>query len=103
MNIFDKLETVIKENNLTYSELNKKVHDIEVKNPDMETEELKHALHTRWQFIHNYATEISDIILANPLELSKIDLSVFDLVPYTVWKKMPLKSYLIINKLSKAN
>ena len=63
--------------------------------------ELKHQ---RWQLIHDYATAVSDFLLMNfllmnMLELEKNDLTALNLVPYTVWKKVPEKTIIIIDAI----
>ena len=85
--MYAKLTKLIKENNELYNKINLEVHDAETNKADENTiNELKHQ---RWQLIHDYATAVSDFLLMNMLELEKNNLTALDLVPYTVWKKVP--------------
>ncbi len=99
--MYTKLTKLIKENNELYNKINLDVHDAETSNADENTiNELKHQ---RWQLIHDYATAVSDFLLMNMLELEKNDLTALDLVPYTVWKKVPEKTIIIIDALHNMN
>ena len=56
--LYKELETLIKENNETYFKLNNLVYEEEQKlSENFESSKLKFQ---RWQFIHNYAEEISN-------------------------------------------
>ena len=95
--MYAKLTKLIKENNELYNKINIEVHDAETNKEDENTiNELKHQ---RWQLIHDYATAVSDFLLMNMLELEKNDLTALDLVPYTVWKKVPEKTIIIIDAI----
>ena len=95
--MYAKLTKLIKENNELYNKINLEVHDAETNKEDENTiNELKHQ---RWQLIHDYATAVSDFLLMNMLELEKNDLMALDLVPYTVWKKVPEKTIIIIDAI----
>ena len=95
--MYAKLTKLIKENNELYNKINLEVHDAETNKADENTiNELKHQ---RWQLIHDYATAVSDFLLMNMLELEKNDLTALDLVPYTVWKKVPEKTIIIIDAI----
>lgn len=97
--MYTKLTKLIKENNELYNKINLEVHDAETNKEDENTiNELKHQ---RWQLIHDYATAVSDFLLMNMLELEKNDLTALDLVPYTVWKKVPEKTIIIIDAIHK--
>lgn len=97
--MYAKLTKLIKENNELYNKINLEVHDAETNKEDENTiNELKHQ---RWQLIHDYATSISNFLLMNMLELEKNDLTALDLVPYTVWKKVPEKTIIIIDAIHK--
>ena len=111
---FSKLTKLIKENNELYNKINLEVHDAETNKEDENTiDELKHQRwqlihdyatinelkHQRCQLIHDYATAVSDFLLMNMLELEKNDLTALDLVPYTVWKKVPEKTIIIIDAI----
>ena len=95
--MYAKLTKLIKENNELYNKINLEVHDAETNKEDENTiNELKHQ---RWQLIHDYTTAVSDFLLMNMLELEKNDLTALDLVPYTVWKKVPEKTIIIIDAI----
>ena len=95
--MYATLTKLIKENNELYNKINLEVHDAETNKEDENTiNELKHQ---RWQLIHDYATAVSDFLLMNMLELEKNDLTALDLVPYTVWKKVPEKTIIIIDAI----
>ena len=95
--MYAKLTKLIKENNELYNKINLEVHDAETNKADENTiNELKHQ---RWQLIHDYATAVSDFLLMNMLELEKNDLTALDLVPYTVWKKVPEKTIILIDAI----
>ena len=95
--MYVKLTKLIKENNELYNKINLEVHDAETNKEDENTiNELKHQ---RWQLIHDYATAVSDFLLMNMLELEKNDLTALDLVPYTVWTKVPEKTIIIIDAI----
>ena len=95
--MYAKLTKLIKENNELYNKINLEVHDAETNKEDENTiNELKHQ---RLQLIHDYATAVSDFLLMNMLELEKNDLTALDLVPYTVWKKVPEKTIIIIDAI----
>ena len=95
--MYAKLTKLIKENNELYNKINLEVQDAETNKEDENTiNELKHQ---RWQLIHDYATAVSDFLLMNMLELEKNDLTALDLVPYTVWKKVPEKTIIIIDAI----
>ena len=95
--MYAKLTKLIKENNELYNKINLEVHDAETNKEDENTiNELKHQ---RWQLIHDYATAVSDFLLMNMRELEKNDLTALDLVPYTVWKKVPEKTIIIIDAI----
>lgn len=95
--MYAKLTKLIKENNELYNKINLEVHDAETNKEDENIiNELKHQ---RWQLIHDYATAVSDFLLMNMLELEKNDLTALDLVPYTVWKKVPEKTIIIIDAI----
>ena len=97
--MYAKLTKLIKENNELYNKINLEVHDAETNKADENTiNELKHQ---RWQLIHDYATAVSDFLLMNMLELEKNNLTALDLVPYTVWKKVPEKTIIIIDAIHK--
>lgn len=63
-------------------------------------EELKKVRFQKWQFIHDYATELSDLILHNVDKIAKKDLPPLDLVPYTVWMRIPAKTRIIVDRIN---
>ena len=95
--MYAKLTKLIKENNELYNKINLEVHDAETNKEDENT--INELTHQRWQLIHDYATAVSDFLLMNMLELEKNDLTALDLVPYTVWKKVPEKTIIIIDAI----
>lgn len=93
---------LIKANNTTYEQLNSEVHRLESLYSDEDVTEVQNAKFTRWQFIHNYADQLDELIwhnVTNLTNLTKTDLSVFDLVPYIVWNKLSEKSLIIVNNI----
>ena len=51
---------------------------------------------TKWQFVHDYATELSNFLWEHKQELTAKDLSALDSVLYNVWQKMSEKSNIIV-------
>lgn len=100
--MFQTLSELIQRNNQKYDQLNIAVNDAEAMNDGSAEAETKinKANFDRWQFIHDYATEISDLILHNLADLKKSDLSPLDLVPYTVWNKIPKKTVVIVTVIN---
>lgn len=98
MNLHEKLKEIISEKNKKYEQLNDEVYALEkLENPNKD--DLKWARFQRWQFIHEYATHLGNLLLTETTQLTKADMSLFDLVPYNVWEKMTAKSLLIIMAL----
>ena len=76
--------------------------DSNIKNKTDLTDKISRLKQKRWQFIHDYATTIHDILIQNVADLDPYDLLTLDLVPYTVWKKVQQKTILIIDAINKA-
>lgn len=98
--MFNELNKIIEEKNKEYQNLNEQVQEAE---KSLNEEDIKQAKFNRWQFIHDYATELSTQVLHNIERLQRQDLPAFDLVPYTVWEKVPLKTKVIIEAINKLN
>lgn len=96
--LYKQLKTIITKNNAIYDELTDKVFDLK-NNVNESAEEVKLAEHKQWQFIHNYATELSTFIWDHMTELKPEDLSAFDLVVYPVWKKMSEKYAMVVDAI----
>ena len=109
---FDTIVDTIKNNNQRYAIINQQIRQTEVKLESIDesniknktdlTDKINRLKQKRWQFIHDYATTIHDILIQNVANLEPYDLSPLDLVPYTVWKKVPQKTVLIIDAINKA-
>ncbi len=98
--LYNELENLIKESNETYFRLNNLVYEEEQNSPEnFESSKLSKLKFNRWQFIHDYAEEVSNFILNNINQISKKELPLFDLVPYIVWNIIPEKSIIIIRKI----
>lgn len=92
---YENLEIMISCHNVDYNDHN--WYEAQAKTKE---EKLK-AQHQKWQFIHDYATNVSDYIIQNIDKLDKEDLLPLDLIPYTVWIRMTAKSRIIIEKIKK--
>lgn len=62
-------------------------------------EAVEHAKYKRWQFMHDYATELSTFIWDHITELKPHDLSVFDAVESPVWNKMSEKNARVVDAI----
>lgn len=116
-NKYEELLEIVKRNNSIYEELitsynktNLNILDFEKKNKvnstknlieyiDFLKKESERKKFDRWQHIHNYATEIQDFILNNYRDLNYFDVSILDLVPYTVYAKLTDKTVRIIKTI----
>lgn len=96
--LYKQLKAIITKNNAIYDELTDKVFDLK-NNVNESAEDVKLAEHKQWQFIHDYATELSTFIWDHMTELKPEDLSVFDLVVYPVWKKMSEKYAMVVDAI----
>ena len=96
--LYKQLKAIITKNNVIYDELTDKVFDLK-SNVNESAEDVKLAEHKQWQFIHDYATELSTFIWDHMTELKPEDLSAFDLVVYPVWKKMSEKYAMVVDAI----
>lgn len=96
--LYKQLKAIIVKNNAIYAELSDTIFDLESNvNESAETVEL--AKHKRWQFMHDYATELATFIWDYKTELTAKDLPVFDMVPSPVWDKMAEKYEMIVKAI----
>ena len=99
--MYEELKELIAKNNQKYSQLNDVVQSLEQDCCNIETSELEKARFEKWQFIHDYATELSDFLWTHKKELSADDLSALDSVLYNVWQKMSEKSNIVVQTIMK--
>ena len=102
---YEELLEIVKRNNSIYEELitsynktNLNILDFEKKNKANSTKNLIEYIEFL-KNIHNYATEIQDFILNNWNSLNYFDVSILDLVPYTVYAKLTDKTVRIIKTI----
>ena len=104
--LYKQLRAIITKNNVIYEQLSDEIFDIE-SDVNKSAEAVEHAKHKRWQFMHDYATELSTFIWDHITELKPHDLSVFDAVESPVWNKMSEKNArvvkAILDKYNEAN
>ena len=98
--MYEQLKQLIEQHNQNYQELNDNVHSIEKDSKENDTN-LQIAKQERWQFIHNYASTLSDFLWHNMQELKPKDLSALDFVPYIVWNKIHEKSHIVVETIQK--
>lgn len=96
--LYKQLRAIITKNNVIYEQLSDEIFEIE-SNVNKSAEAVEHAKRKRWQFMHNYATELSTFIWDHITELQARDLSVFDMVPSPVWNKMSEKNEIIVKAI----
>lgn len=96
--LYKQLKAIITKNNEIYDELTDIVFDLK-NNVNESAEDVKLAEHKQWQFIHDYATELSTFIWDQMTELKPEDLSAFDLVVYPVWKRMSEKYAMVVDAI----
>ena len=94
--MYEQLKELISKNNQKNSELNDIIHKLENDCCNIESDELEIAKFTKWQFVHDYATELSNFLWEHKQELTAKDLSALDSVLYNVWQKMSEKSNIIV-------
>lgn len=99
--MYEELKQLIAKNNQKYSQLNDVVHSLERDCCNIETSELEKARFEKWQFIHDYATELSNFLWEHKQVLSADDLSALDSVLYNVWQKMSEKSNIVVQTIMK--
>jgi hypothetical protein len=96
--LYKQLRAIITKNNAIYEQSSDEIFEIE-SNVNKSAEAVEHAKRKRWQFMHNYATELSTFIWDHITELQARDLSVFDMVPSPVWNKMSEKNEIIVKAI----
>lgn len=96
--LYKQLRAIITKNNTIYEQLSDEIFDIE-SGVNKSAEAVEHAKHKRWQFMHDYATELSTFIWDHITELKPHDLSVFDAVESPVWNKMSEKNAMVVDAI----
>lgn len=96
--LYKQLRAIITKNNTIYEQLSDEIFEIE-SNVNESAEVVEHAKHKRWQFMHDYATELSTFIWDHITELKPHDLSVFDAVESPVWNKMSEKNAMVVDAI----
>lgn len=96
--LYKQLRAIITKNNAIYEQLSDEIFDIE-SGVNESAEAVEHAKYKRWQFMHDYATELSTFIWDHITELKPHDLSVFDAVESPVWNKMSEKNARVIDAI----
>lgn len=96
--LYKQLRAIITKNNTIYEQLSDEIFDIE-SDVNKSAEAVEHAKHKRWQFMHDYATELSTFIWDHITELKPHDLSVFDAVESPVWNKMSEKNAMVVDAI----
>lgn len=96
--LYKQLRAIITKNNAIYEQLSDEIFDIE-SDVNESAEAVEHAKYKRWQFMHDYSTELSTFIWDHITELQARDLSVFDMVPSSVWNKMSEKNEIIVKAI----
>lgn len=96
--LYKQLKAIITKNNAIYEQLSDEIFDIE-SDVNESAEAVEHAKHKRWQFIHDYATELSTFIWDHITELKPRDLSAFDAVESPVWNKMSEKNAMVVDAI----
>lgn len=98
LDLYKQLKAIIVRNNAIYDELSDKIFELE-SNVNESADKVELAKHDRWQFMHDYATELATFIWDHITELQARDLSVFDMVPSPVWNKMSEKNEIIVKAI----
>lgn len=96
--LYKQLKAIITKNNAIYNDLCDEIFEVE-SNVNKSAEAVEHAKRKRWQFMHDYATELSTFIWDHITDLQARDLSVFDMVPSPVWNKMSEKNEIIVKAI----
>lgn len=96
--LYKQLRAIITKNNTIYEQLSDEIFDVE-SDVNESAEAVEHAKHKRWQFMHDYATELSTFIWDHITELKPHDLSVFDAVESPVWNKMSEKNARVVDAI----
>lgn len=96
MKIYEVLKEIVDRNNKIYLEYLEKI------NKETDKEKIKVLENEKWQFTHNYATELTDLLLN--LDFANVnpkDFEYLDFVPYIVWNKVKATARLVANKFHK--
>lgn len=96
--LYKQLKAIITKNNAIYNDLCDEIFEVE-SNVNKSAEAVEHAKRKRWQFMHDYATELSTFIWDHITELKPHDLSVFDAVESPVWNKMSEKNARVVDAI----
>lgn len=96
--LYKQLRAIITKNNAIYEQLSDEIFEIE-SNVNESADAVEHAKRKRWQFMHDYATELSTFIWDHMTELKPEDLSAFDSVVYPVWNKMSEKNAMVVDAI----
>ena len=98
--MYEDLTVKIDNHNDIYRRLNDDVHRIKASETHS-AEELSIAQHKLTQFIHDYASFLSEYVWDHMAELRPYDLTALNLVPYNVWRQMKEKSSIIVETIEK--
>lgn len=98
--MYEELTLKINSHNDIYRKLNDDVHRIKASD-EHSAEELSAAQHKLTQFIHDYATFLSNYVWDHMAELRPYDLTALNMVPYNVWRQMKEKSSIIVETIEK--
>lgn len=98
MNIYKNLVQIVNEYNKKYEDINNREREL-LESDNLDSEIIEKVRHRKWQLIHDYATLLSNEIIMNIDNLQKKDSTVFDLVPYNVWAKIPIKTRIAVQIL----
>ncbi len=96
--LYKQLRAIITKNNVIYEQLSDEIFEIE-SNVNESADAVEHAKRKRWQFMHDYATELSTFIWDPITELKPQDLSAFDAVESPVWNKMSEKNAMVVDAI----
>ena len=96
--LYKQLRAIITKNNVIYEQLSDEIFEIE-SNVNESAGAVEHAKRKRWQFMHDYATELSTFIWDHITELKPRDLSAFDAVESPVWNKMSEKNAMVVDAI----
>lgn len=96
--LYKQLRAIITKNNAIYEQLSDEIFEIE-SNVNESADTVEHAKRKRWQFMHDYATELSTFIWDHITELKPRDLSAFDAVESPVWNEMSEKNERVVDAI----
>lgn len=96
MKFYEILKEIVERNNKIYLEYLEKI------NKETDKEKIKVIEDEKWQFTHDYATELTDLLLT--LDFASVkpkDFELLDMVPYIVWNKVKATARLVANQFHK--